>query len=723
MPITTSRRDILRFVGGSLAGLIFTPIPWKLLDDIAIRTQNPPWSVGTPRGDIIVKFSTCALCPSACGMRLRCIGNQPTSVAGVTHHPLSHGTLCPSGLGAQHIPYHPLRIVRPIKIARSGDSTTADQTTLDEVLAQLRSAIQDSRQDGSIAILDRRPGRTISALYRKFLAEVPNGQYLVAPGEGEFAFHALRTMLGTPSSQFGVDLEHTRTLISFGTPVLDGWASPGRIQSMIDSRESINEDSRLNFIQFESRQSRTAMRADRWIPIAPSSEAVVALGLAHVIIAEQLRDLATLSQHATDLRQYRQIVASFTPERVADIAGVPPQVLTAVARSIANRTPALAIGFGDPGNGPLGTEAEMAIGGLNLILGSVGTRGGIIARNEEPLGKSLSHSTLAPALEISSLPDKSIRVLIIDGTEGTKVLPWNLIEPKLVDKNSLIVTLTPFLSELARRSDYVIPTPTPLEYLTDIPTPGEAGSAIFALSAPLLEPPAGVVQTVNVLNQLFSGSESVEQQLKQKVEAIHNNRRGTIFKYNDGSTVETASISSSDDLWRMLIDGALWTDSPRRQSHPAHFTLLGTNKPNVFENIQSLPVATTSVNAGEGKVLLMPYGYSAAVGSGQLSPVLSKLYQESNLRRGHHWVSIHPSLGKSLGVEDGKKAILSTTKGVRDVIVHLDNGVMPGVAAVCVGPDPVDFFKNSTGLNDGFLDIVEVKGSTWNITSAILRKA
>ncbi len=46
---------------------------------------------------------------------------------------------------------------------------------------------------------------------------------------------------------------------------------------------------RGSFVQVESRMSQTGANADEWVPARPGTEGVLALGLAHVIIAEKLR--------------------------------------------------------------------------------------------------------------------------------------------------------------------------------------------------------------------------------------------------------------------------------------------------------------------------------------------------------------------------------------------------------------------------------------------------
>jgi hypothetical protein len=46
-----TRRDLLWGAAGT-AGLLVTPVPWKLLDDVSIWSQNWPWIPQPARGPV-----------------------------------------------------------------------------------------------------------------------------------------------------------------------------------------------------------------------------------------------------------------------------------------------------------------------------------------------------------------------------------------------------------------------------------------------------------------------------------------------------------------------------------------------------------------------------------------------------------------------------------------------------------------------------------------------
>ena len=216
------RRDVLQLIGGAAAGAVLTPVPWKVMDDAAIWTQNWSWLPKPLRGELRVKHTTCTLCPAGCAVRARCVGDQPFALIGA-----AGDSLCPAGLCAHQLAYTPHRPAGPAP---------------------------DIKPEAPVAILDLRPGRTASLAYRAIAARI-NAAYVTPPMAEGATLDAVSRLAGQP---VGFDMARVKTLVSIGTPVLEGWGSPSRI------RRRRSEGMRI--VQIEARQSRTALMADEWIP-------------------------------------------------------------------------------------------------------------------------------------------------------------------------------------------------------------------------------------------------------------------------------------------------------------------------------------------------------------------------------------------------------------------------------------------------------------------------
>lgn len=510
----TTRRDLFKFAGGAAAGFLITPAPWRLVTDAALWSENWPGIPKPARGEIRTRFTHCALCPAGCAVRARCVDEQPVALAGLSGQPL-----CAFGLTGHQLPYHAGRIKEAPAVQAA------------EAVAR-----RDAR--GSIAVLDLRPDRTASWIYRRAMAALGRGLYL-----------APRSALPA------VNLQNVRTILSFGVPVLDGWGTPARV---LAARAG------FRLIQAEPRESHTAMLADLWLPIRPGSEQALARGVTYAL-------------------QESKVSAD-----IVEATGVPEQQIVFTARELAQ------------GNGlVLGIAETPEILELNRLAGGLGKT--IIGRRETPVPESWKDA--APVTPIDSVPDHSIGTLLIDEIAPDSYLPWEAIAPKLAT-GALVVTFASTRAGYGQHAQITIPTPVFPEFLDDIPPAIDAPMATFRLATPLVAAPPGVVNPAEFIGKL-AGLPAAEA-LRERAVAIHATRRGTLLTYADRKSVPLTEVKA-EDFWKALNEGGCWMDAPG-QSQPQ------------------------PVLAGPSGVAVVAPTWEMRAARGPVSPLLSKLYQESNLR-------------------------------------------------------------------------------------------
>jgi menaquinone reductase, molybdopterin-binding-like subunit len=713
--MNVTRRDLFKFVGGSAVGALFTPIPWKLLDDSAIWTQN--WSLipQLPRGPIQYRYSTCTLCPGACALKARCVSDTPVSLSGAPKHPISRGILCPVGFGGHHLAYHPLRLRQPMRFDGRNEDSRLLPVSFEQAVAKIASTLSSAQAGEAIAVLDQQPGRVLSDYYQAFLRALPNGLYLMPPVRECTTLARLREMLGAEEKPLGLDYENARTILSFGAPLVDGWGTPGRIIPALNERRT----SGLRLIQAESWQSRTALKADRWLPIKPGTEPILALGIAHVIVAEGLFS-PSVEKAAMDFADYRTMVSAFSPSAVGEITRLNPSDIIATARELARNGPAIVIAGCNPGGGPLGRSAEMAIAGLNLLLGSVGRRGGIVERRNLP-GAGEPDSARH---QLDDVPDHSIRLLMIDGADCGYTFPWALLERKLVPQKAIVVSFSAHASGLAAYADYIIPSAAHLESLQEALGPSDSRAANYSLSPPLLPRVEGTREPIEIIDKLAQATglsgfrkTALDNLLKERTRALHAAKSGTLFSFSNGTAKSVAEIGSADDLWKALNDGAVWIDNDLDQKAPQQFRLFPLTD---SDREKMLLEARRCVDA---PLVLMPIGWRAAVASGQVSPVMSKLYQESELRGLSGQVSMNSETGLARNIADGARVIIRTHSGSREALVHHDASVMPGILLAAVGPMPNGIEAASQRTEKNLLGLCDLaENSTWRMTDAEIEK-
>jgi anaerobic selenocysteine-containing dehydrogenase len=721
-----SRRDLLKFAAGSAAGILLTPVPWKVLDDSAIWTQNWPWIPRPAKGEITTRFATCSLCPAGCGLKVRCVGPHPVSLAGVEGHPVSAGVICPMAFAAHHLPYHPDRVTVPLRRTRNSGATGFTTLTVEEATATILNTIKSASAGEAIALLDQRPERHLSHAYRRLLTHIPRAIYIRGPRVEDATLSMSASILGVDETGLGFDLENARTIVNFGAPLFDGWGTPGRMMQLAETRRKTGQPA---IFHIETRQSRSALQADSWISPKPATEGALALGLAHQLVQEETNGAPS---HPSIDREFVRVLSHFPPEKVSSITGVSVERIRSLAHIMASDTPTLVLGAGNPAGGPLRAEESFAIASLNLLLGSIGRNGGIIARRKPLVPKDTSPASFTDT-QIQDVPDKSIRVLLLDAAESGHAIPWSLIERKLADQNALVVSFSPYRAGLSRHAEIILPSPTFLESWQDVPAPFDSSVNTFALSAPLLTPPRGTVEPLDVLGRLaaaFGGALDAERSspadlLKEYVQTVHASGRGSVFTPDDRRNTPVREMTSPDTLWAALVGGGCWVDTADTHPLPSPITSLWSAglTPERLMGLAEGQAEAATAQAGGSSLTLMPYGWRGAAGSGQLSPVMSKLYQESGLRSISSHAFVNPDTGKERSMHDNAMATVQTRACSFQALVHFDLSVMPGVLHLAIGPDVSALNAGTAGDASALLSMcLSEDGRCWRATQATVKE-
>jgi anaerobic selenocysteine-containing dehydrogenase len=701
-----TRRDVLFGLGGGIAGMTLTPAPWKLLDDVSIWTQHRRALEVPPHGEVTFRPAACTLCPGGCALKARLVSGRPVAVVGERAHPLGGGA-CAFGLTVHHLALHPLRLAAPAR--RAAGSGSLEPIRLDAAVLAVAAAVTEARRrDEVVLVVDRRPGRVVSRVYREWLAALPRGTYVAPAGEGA-TLAALEGLLDRPSP-LGIDLEGTRTLVSFGAPVLDGWGRPARL---LAARRA------LRVVQADTWRSPTAAVADEWVPIRPGGEGPLALGLAHVLLRERLCDPALLRRldAGADAASFRRVVAGFPPDRVARIAGVEAGRLETLARSLPRHAPAVAIGGGDAGGGPLPPDDERAIAALDVLLGAVGRGGGIVRRR--PVPEAADTEPPLATTDLAEVPAGSVRLLFLDAADSGRALPWPALERTLA-RGALVVSLSPFRSGLARHAQILVPAPAPLEMYDEVLPSADAKVASYGVSAPILAAPAGATDPVELLRRVAEAAgvplgpaTSIEELLKARVAAIHGCGRGRVFARGDGGYSETQAASAGD-LWQRLVEGGGWVDEPSNDEVQAR---LQPPHPKAL-------LRWARAEARTGDVTLLPLAARGAAGSTPVSPLLTKLYQESDLRPPVGTIAVSPRTGRVHGLADGGRAVVESDAGALEVGVRFDPALPDGRVALAAGPDPAGLHPGAETTAAGALALAVVEpDGTWRTTRVRVREA
>jgi hypothetical protein len=493
----TRRNFLLCGAAGATAGLVFSPVPWKLLDDSSIWSQNWPWILQPAHAPVEVKQSFCTLCPKGCAVRVRTAAGWPIGVAGVSRNPLTRGALCPLGFAAHQLNWHPqrLRSVLHHTTASSWDAA--------------REAFTKACSEGPVVVLDGYPGRAASALMASF-AEKRKGSYRVVPGPELRSLTPYQEWSGVSATALGYDFGNARTVVSFGAPLLESWGLPGSFHRVWAERSAGMRDPELRLIQIEAAVSPTGSRAWREISILPGSEGALASGLARVLLEEHLVPA-------------RGPMPNLTLDESARQSGLNPEKIRNLARTIAAQLPVIAVANDDP-----------QVAALNIVLGAVGERGGIVQKT----ASAKSYAWAADEIQ-------NARAVLVDSS-----VPWDFTPHTDAEVFRFAAWDGGF-----NKGDWLLPAPGFLEELTDVPSAPALAFGTYAVAMNLTSAAHQTQSAAQFLAALDASLGTTEQIIHARCADLFLKGVGNVHAQE---VTPVGKFESAQKLEEMMGKGAVW---------------------------------------------------------------------------------------------------------------------------------------------------------------------
>ncbi|MCD6184803.1 MAG: molybdopterin-dependent oxidoreductase, partial [Deltaproteobacteria bacterium] len=265
------RRSFLSLIVGGAAGTALSPLPWKMMDDSAIWTQNWPWTPVPEVGEVTNINSVCSLCAGGCGIFVKKIDNRVIKIEGNPDSPVNKGGICSLGLAGPQLLYGQTRIKTPMKRVGKRGENKWENISWDDGIKEVAEKLGALRSKGKAstvgAILGRDKG-TIYGLFERFLTAYGSANLMHMPSMLDACNMSTHFMNGVQGLT-GFDLENSDFILSLGSGLLDGWGSPVRMFKA----NSTWKENKVMVVQVEPRLSNTAAKADKWLPIKPGTEA------------------------------------------------------------------------------------------------------------------------------------------------------------------------------------------------------------------------------------------------------------------------------------------------------------------------------------------------------------------------------------------------------------------------------------------------------------------
>jgi len=729
--VAFNRRNFIKLLIGGAAGIHVTPLPWKLMDDVAIWTQNWPWVPVPPRGAFAHADTICTLCPGGCGITVRTVDERPVKIEGRTDYPVNPGGICPLGSGGLQLLYtESLRFTGPMKRVGprgAGDFIAISWEEALKTVADRLAALKKQGKGETLAALDgNRPHSSMSLLIRKFLDALDSSSYIRMPSLEDTYATVNRLMFGT-DAPMAYDLENADFVLSFGCGLIEGWGAPGRMLNAWSLWRSEPLKGKVKIVQVESRASNTASKADQWIAAKPGTESALALGIAHVMLKDGLYDSTFVSNHTFGFADWtspdgkthtgfrNMVLRHYSPDVVSKITGADAGQIVSLARAFARARAPIALcgkGKGDL-NGSL-LEC-IAVQGLNALTGNINKPGGVLVHDDIPLRgprpawpTSAATPIMAPQLGEAIMADKtSVEMLLLFAANPAHTLPDGGTFRRALEKIPFIVSFSPFRDESSLLADLILPDHAYLEKRDDVVWPVGLQYPFYGLTQPALKPLYDTRDTGDMLIRLVEmmGGRVAASWPWKNYEELLKERAFSLFEAEGGltrhdpskpawATLARASApkidcSSPEELWKKLKNGGFWYRPFHRFGHHDNLFKTPSGKFEFCSDRLEMAAADEDVPSETQKaypLVMAPYGLiNLASGWAPSPPYLYKTLFDHQVRKGDSFAEINPQTAAEYRLQQGDLVIIESSAGKVEARVHIFAGAMPGVVYLPFG--------------------------------------
>jgi anaerobic selenocysteine-containing dehydrogenase len=496
----------------------------------ALRSVEKPVAQAVTALEEKVVKTTCALCPSGCGLDARVVNGKAVKVEGSALHPLNQGVCCLKGQTSLEMLYSPERIEHPR--VQTGERGSGDwkEISWDEALGIVADKLAELREAGkphTVALMHGDLRGQMRQMVQRFMRAYGSPNMIsrenLGEGTARMAMWLSQGINGLPI----YDITNANYVMTFGGNLLESSRNViGCLGATAFMRRGRPQRGKL--VAVHPRLSITGIKADEWIPIRPGTYGALALGMANVIINSGLYDETFVRDFTFGFEDFEDadgkthqgfkslVLESYTLERVANITGISADIIARLAGEFATNRPAIAVLPTEAGELSSGNAlyTALAVHALNALVGSIDAKGGVIvqrfpdltdwpaysldsvARTGESKERIDGAGTQFP-LAISAYQNVAERILaekpyalemlVLLNANPLYDVPNNGRCIEALMKVPFVVSLVSTLDESAAHADLILPASTFLEIWGDDYLEG-TGYAGISLRRPVIEP-------------------------------------------------------------------------------------------------------------------------------------------------------------------------------------------------------------------------------------------
>jgi anaerobic selenocysteine-containing dehydrogenase len=430
--------------------------------------------------ELVLHRSVCPHdCPSACSLCVSVEDGRIVDVVGDPGHPFTRGVICGKVHDYAERVYSPLRILHPMRRVGEKGTGAFERISWDDAIEEIAHRLtRVVAQWGPEAIL---PFSYAGSLGRiQYYAGHP---FFHALGASQLdrticvstGYAGWRATVGTVAGNDAEQMVDAELVILWGIN-----AAYTHINVMTLVKEARARGAYV--VCIDPYRTRTARQADQHLMIRSGTDGALALGLMHLLIAEDRLDHAYIQRATLGFEALREHVRAYPPERVAAITGLSVAEITGLARRYGGTRATFiraGIGISRHENGGMTTRAIACLPALTgayahpaggALLGSSGAFGpgdAVLERRElmpRPEPRTINMIQLGRALTDPELRP-GVMALYVYSSNPAAVCPnANLVLQGLAREDLFTVVHEQVQTDTADYADLLLPATTSMEH-------------------------------------------------------------------------------------------------------------------------------------------------------------------------------------------------------------------------------------------------------------------
>ncbi len=425
-------------------------------------------------------------CPDTCSLLTTVVDGVATKVQGNPDHRHTDGALCTKVSRYAQRTYSPDRVLHPLKRSGPKGSGQFQRVSWEEALADIAARLKEIAARDPQAVLPYSYAGTMGLVQGESMAARFFNQLGASLLERTICSSAGGAAMGyTLGAKVGMRVEffaEARLILIWGSNSIASNLHFWRL-----AQEAKRNGAKL--ICIDPRKTETADKCHEHIALKPGTDAALALGLIHELVTHGWLDHDYIRQHTLGWEALRDRALQWPPERVAEVCGIEPAQVRALARDYGGclergEPAAIRLNYGmQRARG--GGNAARAIACLPALIGAWRHRAGGVLLSSSGMypvdraalqlpqllagraPRTLNMSTIGDDLLRDSSPGfgPKVEAVIVYNSNPVAVAPES---PKVVAgfarEDLFTVVLEHFRTDTADYADYILPATTQLEH-------------------------------------------------------------------------------------------------------------------------------------------------------------------------------------------------------------------------------------------------------------------